>query len=148
MNTITETMKVWVSWKVWDGEEADEETLTIPEMDDDAIVAYLEDEHQCFVIHWDHTEECGHCGHLATKTMWDKGKVDCCQHCCGCDSYKPYGADWAEEAKWGADNEGDLCPDCVQYYLKCAHCNARGVDTKNAEGEWIHSDCGDDCDPE
>ena len=137
MNTIPETLKVWVEW----AEGVDlPETIDMPAMDDEAVPDYLRTEYGAFK-HWDHVEECGDCGHVATKTMWDKGKVDCCHHCSGCDQYKPYGEHWALEAKWGSDSEGDLCPECVDYYLKCAHCNSRGVDTKNAEGDWIHSDC-------
>ena len=138
-------MNVWVEYQ-YDYDKTGEQCFDIPEMDDDdAIMLYLrnmilENEPSWIIKNWDRTEECGSCGHVATKTMWDKGKVDCCQHCSGCDSYKPYGEDWALEATWGADNEGDLCPECVQFYLKCDYCNARGVDTIEGD-KHFHAEC-------
>jgi len=106
MNSVPEMMKVWVQWQNAIGGDPAEDTFEIPEMDDDAVEAYLNNMTDCVVKVWDYIEECGSCGHLATKTMWDKGKVDCCTYCYGCDEYKPSDEDWIE------DDDGDCCPDC------------------------------------
>lgn len=38
------------------------------------------------------------------------------------------------------NNKEFICEDCLSD-VKCAHCNARGVDKQDDEGYWVHEDC-------
>lgn len=108
-------MNVWVEYQC-DYDKTGEQCFDIPKMDDDdAIMRYLrnmilENEPSWIIKNWDRTETCGTCGHVATKTMWDKGKVDCCACCVECDKWVSKEGD--EYEQWIDGDDGYLCSDC------------------------------------
>jgi len=115
MNSVPEMIGVWVEYLCDDGETA-EDTFQMPEMDHEhEVIAYLtnmlhDNEPTWTLKNWDYTEECGTCGHVATRTMWDKGKVDCCACCVECDKWVC--KEWAEYDQWIDGDDGYLCCDC------------------------------------
>ena len=50
-------------------------------------------------------QECPHCEKSCSKTLYDKGKIDCCRFCESCQDYSTY-----DENTWTYSDDGDKCP--------------------------------------